>query len=255
MKTGDTIRLEGIGQYLREERESRHISLEEFSKRIRMGSCFVNALEQNNYAFFSKPKFFSCILKRYVRQLGVDSEEAIRRFADQYELDPQRKSYVKNYPDTFRSWEKQKRFRGILILVAIFLLILFSIGFLFLNKPSKPRGLAMLASKAKELEKAVHISIVFPLSSTMGGKGISRESSERVSLQKQYKKNSANEVKDHSEGVLSSGLGKMKVVGNRDSKRYHLPGMKYYNKVEAYHRVEFDSEEEAIQSGYHKGPK
>ena len=47
----------------------------------------------------------------------------------------------------------------------------------------------------------------------------------------------------------------MKVVGNRDSKRYHLPGMKYYDKVEAYHRVEFDSEEEAIQSGYHKGPK
>ncbi len=47
----------------------------------------------------------------------------------------------------------------------------------------------------------------------------------------------------------------MKVVGNRDSKRYHLPGMKYYNKVKGYHRMEFASEEEAIQAGYHKAPR
>ncbi len=45
---------------------------------------------------------------------------------------------------------------------------------------------------------------------------------------------------------------KAKVIGNRDSKRYHLPGMKYYDKVLAYHRVEFDSEEEVIRAGYHK---
>ena len=60
------------------------------------------------------------------------------------------------------------------------------------------------------------------------------------------------EVKDYSEGVLSSTLGRPKIVGNRDSERYHLPGMRYYSKVEAYHRVEFVSEEEAIQAGYHK---
>ena len=42
------------------------------------------------------------------------------------------------------------------------------------------------------------------------------------------------------------------MIGNRDSRRYHLPGMKYYDKVMAYHRVEFDSEKEAIEAGYHK---
>jgi tetratricopeptide (TPR) repeat protein len=45
---------------------------------------------------------------------------------------------------------------------------------------------------------------------------------------------------------------KIKVVGNRDSKRYHLPGMKYYDKVKAYHRVIFNSEKEAMKAGYHK---
>jgi general secretion pathway protein D len=47
---------------------------------------------------------------------------------------------------------------------------------------------------------------------------------------------------------------KVKVIGNRDSKFYHLPGMTYYDKVEAYHRVEFDSEEAAIRAGYRKAP-
>jgi tetratricopeptide (TPR) repeat protein len=44
----------------------------------------------------------------------------------------------------------------------------------------------------------------------------------------------------------------VKVVGNRDSKRYHLPGMEFYDKVKEYHRVTFNSEEEAIKAGYHK---
>lgn len=48
---------------------------------------------------------------------------------------------------------------------------------------------------------------------------------------------------------------KIKVIGNSDSKRYHLPGMKYYNAVKAYHRVEFDSEADAIKAGYTKGPQ
>ncbi len=48
---------------------------------------------------------------------------------------------------------------------------------------------------------------------------------------------------------------KIKVIGNRDSKRYHLPGMKYYNAVKAHHRAEFDSEADAIKAGYHKAPQ
>jgi len=44
----------------------------------------------------------------------------------------------------------------------------------------------------------------------------------------------------------------MIVVGNKDSKRYHLPGMPYYDKVEKYHRVNFRSEQEAINNGYYK---
>src|SRR5208283_1714492 len=48
---------------------------------------------------------------------------------------------------------------------------------------------------------------------------------------------------------------KTNVIGNSDSKIYHLPGMKYYNAVKAYHRVEFDSEADAIEAGYNKAPR
>ena len=54
--------------------------------------------------------------------------------------------------------------------------------------------------------------------------------------------------------LVSPDTKKIKVIGNRDSKRYHLPGMTYYDKVEAYHRVVFDSEEAAIRAGYRKAP-
>ena len=53
----------------------------------------------------------------------------------------------------------------------------------------------------------------------------------------------------------SKAIQKAKVVGNSDSKRYHLTGMKYYNSVEAYHRVDFDSEADAIKAGYKKAPR
>ena len=52
--------------------------------------------------------------------------------------------------------------------------------------------------------------------------------------------------------ALPAAVDKIKVIGNRDSKRYHLPGMKYYHQVEAYHRVEFASEAEAVRAGYYK---
>ena len=60
------------------------------------------------------------------------------------------------------------------------------------------------------------------------------------------------EVVTSEAAVHATDENKVKVIGNRDSKRYHLPGMKFYDKVLEHHRVTFDSEEEAIKAGYHK---
>ena len=63
------------------------------------------------------------------------------------------------------------------------------------------------------------------------------------------------EVVSSEAAAPSADDKQVKVVGNRDSKRYHLPGMKYYDKVLEHHRVIFASEEEAIKAGYHKAPQ
>lgn len=42
------------------------------------------------------------------------------------------------------------------------------------------------------------------------------------------------------------------VYGNSDTKRYHLPGMPYYNRIKKHHRIVFQSEQEAIDKGYYK---
>ena len=57
------------------------------------------------------------------------------------------------------------------------------------------------------------------------------------------------------ENTILSHSKSIRVIGNRDSKRYHLPGMKYYDRVKTYHMVVFQSEKEAIKAGYHKAPR
>jgi|GEM_PF-176251 len=49
-----------------------------------------------------------------------------------------------------------------------------------------------------------------------------------------------------------AGSRKMVVIGNKDTKRYHLSGMPGYNKVKKNHRIYFESEEQAIANGYYK---
>ena len=43
-----------------------------------------------------------------------------------------------------------------------------------------------------------------------------------------------------------------KIIGNKRSKIYHLPGQASYQRIEEENRVYFNSEEEAIRTGYRK---
>jgi hypothetical protein len=58
-----------------------------------------------------------------------------------------------------------------------------------------------------------------------------------------------------AESVSQQQPEKFDVVANSDSKLYHLPGMKYYNRISSHHRVIFTSEEAARQAGYRKAPR
>lgn len=66
------------------------------------------------------------------------------------------------------------------------------------------------------------------------------------------KETTSSVAKESVHNPATEAVPKAKVIGNSDTQRYHLPGMKYYNAVEDYHRVEFDSEADAIKAGYRK---
>jgi TolA-binding protein len=92
------------------------------------------------------------------------------------------------------------------------------------------REQAKLAAEDMVKKKAVSEYFIFPVAANLAAQN----------KEKNIKK--ANALTDKPVVIIAS----------RDSKRYHLPGMPFYNKVKQHHHVVFNSEKEAIAAGYCK---
>ncbi len=75
-----------LGQYLKREREARNVSLEELSHGTRINRPFLEALERNDFNFFSQKEFVLGFLKRYARFISLDEQDVLRRFSIEIEL-------------------------------------------------------------------------------------------------------------------------------------------------------------------------
>ena len=111
------------------------------------------------------------------------------------------------------------------------------------TKSDKERIEKITASVTEELKKGIQEEEVKIQAQEEKTKEITK--TDKISAEK-IAPGTAVEMKNDSEpsGII--------VIGNRDTKRYHLPGMPYYNKVKKHHRVLFESEQKAIESGYYK---
>jgi cytoskeletal protein RodZ len=76
---------ETLGQYLRRERESRSVSLQELSKNTRISVSFLEALEKDDFEAFPRQEFILGFLQGYARQLGLKREEVLQRYRIQAE--------------------------------------------------------------------------------------------------------------------------------------------------------------------------
>jgi len=77
---------ETLGQYLRQERESRSVSLEELSKGTRISLPILEALERDDFGFIPQPEFIPGFLRGIARHVGLDRDEVLRRYRIQSEL-------------------------------------------------------------------------------------------------------------------------------------------------------------------------
>jgi len=259
---------ESLGQYLKRRREARQLSVQEMALSAGVKTPFVEAIEENNFSVFANYSQIVWLVKQYSKFLKLNQADALRRFEVQWDLytDFKRFPQLSLFEDDDKSCAepirvKRKNFfvsfpkTGIrfyivaLILVIVFYLLIFlttskpgatpslivrfykSIADSLYNRTHPSRSDAGKTDKSlKESSNSAHNQTLPVLAGNGGGKNPPSAIRQNTVLPKK----------------------RMAVIGNRDTKRYHLPGMKYYHEVQQYHRIIFPSEEDAIKAGYHK---
>ena len=258
---------ETLGEYLRKAREARRISLEEVSQSTRISPPFLIALEKNDFDFFSQHNFIPGFLKLYARHLGLDSQEILKRYEFQCKMHQQQKAFQQlplflnfNIPiekAKERNSGPGQRLRKRVTLLALLVTVLSLFLYVRLvpeeNRPSEAFRPA-LSPNIDPKDPAEKMAVI-PSAGSTEKEDLPPKTKDGSETSPPPEEPKAKRPKMVPEEVIPPMSAKMKVIGNRDSKRYHLPGMKYYDKVLAYHRVEFSSEEEAIREGYHKAPQ
>jgi cytoskeletal protein RodZ len=262
---------ETLGEYLRKEREKRRVSLEDIPIATRISSPFIRALEENDFDFFSQKEAIPGYLKLYAHYLGLDYDDVLKRYLIQFELNERSKAFQQlplflDFASPLKpATEKQGLLRKHAIVIAVAVAVTLTGVSLFLYLlPGKTPDIEIRepvpSPNVAQKDPAPAEAVPAPAPQEAGVAAPLPPSSINSPQPEHAKAGSApvetntvmaNEKRTAPPTPHAQKL-KKKVIGNSDSKRYHLPGMKFYDKVKAYHRVEFDSQEEAIKAGYSK---
>ena len=74
--------MESIGDFFRQVRETKGLTLDDVASKTRIHPEFLMALEEGNYARLPDQVFAKGFVRSYARSLGLDEEDAMRRFAE-----------------------------------------------------------------------------------------------------------------------------------------------------------------------------
>ena len=77
--------METFGEYLKRERESRNISLEEIVQTTKISRRYLIALEQDLFDQLPATTFTKGFIRAYAKHIGLDPEDVILRYLDIYE--------------------------------------------------------------------------------------------------------------------------------------------------------------------------
>lgn len=73
--------MESVGEFFKQVRETKGLTVDEVASKTRIRSDFVKALEDGNFAKLPDQVFAKGFVRSYARSLGLDEEDAIHRFA------------------------------------------------------------------------------------------------------------------------------------------------------------------------------
>lgn len=72
--------MESVGDFFRQVRETKGLTVDEVASKTRIRTDFVKALEDGNFAKLPDQVFARGFVRSYARSLGLDEEDAIHRF-------------------------------------------------------------------------------------------------------------------------------------------------------------------------------
>jgi cytoskeletal protein RodZ len=72
--------MESLGEYLKRERESQHLTLKEISESTKIREYLLGAIERNQYELLSSPFYVKAFLDAYIRYLGLDPNDIGLRY-------------------------------------------------------------------------------------------------------------------------------------------------------------------------------
>ncbi len=250
---------ETVGQYLKRGRELHRVPVQEIALFLGVNRSFIDALERGDFDVFTRRSECVRLVKQYTDYLKLNQTEVFRLFEAQWKLTGGVKRYPKltqftdgdSFPVKSAMFKVKKLLTGqsparwVWLSVVVGALIVISV--LFVDLPDTKWRITLpdhWLPSGKEIDVLPDKDRVPPSASNTEGRSLSP------------KQISATEVPHLQPGVADGKIPLspkgVRVIGNRDSKRYHLPGMKYYDLVKEYHKVVFQSEKEAIRAGYRR---
>jgi cytoskeleton protein RodZ len=73
--------MESIGEFFKQVRETKGLTIDEVASKTRIRTDFVKALEEGNFAKLPDQVFARGFVRSYARSLGLDEDDAIQRFS------------------------------------------------------------------------------------------------------------------------------------------------------------------------------
>src|SRR5215217_4667857 len=119
--------MESIGEFFRQVRETKGLTVDEVASKTRIRSDFVKALEDGNFAKLPDQVFARGFVRSYARSLGLDEEDAIHRFVQSagayYEKQDERERLRVQQVEEERKRQANRKAVAVAIGIAILTLI------------------------------------------------------------------------------------------------------------------------------------
>lgn len=119
--------MESVGEFFKQVRETKGLTVDEVASKTRIRSDFVKALEDGNFAKLPDQVFARGFVRSYARSLGLDEEDAIHRFIQSagafYEKQDERERLKVRQADEERKRQANRKAVAVAIGIAVLTLI------------------------------------------------------------------------------------------------------------------------------------